>query len=169
VFSHLVTYTVSFFLCVCLHRTVRALCRYDALLKNVTNLHELLDNGHDLPDSPGVQKLLEKMQVDVNYYYDIQADLNSEIEEAVAMLKSAKRWAILKYHAKWVCSGLVLGGSYGLMCYKTGSYVDWRSCTLGGTVVAATIATGLYKLNSSEEQNKVRQILLLIVQVKVYF
>lgn len=107
------------------------------------------------------------MQVDVNYYYDIQADLNSEIEEAIAMLKSVKRWAKLKYHAKWVCSGLVLGGgSYGLMCYKTGSYVDWRSCALGGTTVAATIATGLYKLNSSEEQNKVCEIFLLVVSSK---
>lgn len=153
------------------HITVRALCRYDALLKNVTELHTLLHNAvlnnwRGLPDSPGIQMLLEEMQVDVNRYYEIHDELNAEIEEAVAMLKSVKRWTIVKYHAKWASSGLVLGaGSYGLMCYKTGSWLDWRSWGLGGTVIAVTIAIGLYKLNSPKEQAKVCWILLFVVNV----
>lgn len=91
-------------------------------------------------------------------YDDDNTEPNLDINKAVATLKSVKRWAVSQYLVKWVVEGLVLGaGSYGAMSYKTGSWFDWRSCTLGVTTFAGPIAYGFYKLNSPQEQNKVRE------------
>lgn len=116
----------------------------------------VLDNGRGLPDSPGIKLLLKEMQVDVKYYYYVHAKLNAEINEAVARLKIVESRANVQYIAKWALGGLVLGAgasSYIVMSHETGSWLNWRLCTLGLT--AATTAWGCYRLFSSEEQIKV--------------
>lgn len=143
--------------------------RYLELLTTITNLHQvlhkaILDGNRGLPDTAGIKLLLSEIDINANHYYTIHHQLNSEIDVALATLKSVKFWAIPKFAAKTAGVSVSVGGcTYGLfMVYfhsnegSLTSWRDWRAETLGAV---AAIGTAIYvltkKQSSSETQDKV--------------
>lgn len=149
-----------------LHSTVYALCRHGQLVTDLTNLHNqlmdaLVHKKESLPDSASIQLQFKEKQVQIKYCYIDHAKLNTEINEAIEVLKTDM--SKLQYLNKWAFRKLVIGclTSCCMVWYMTGSWLNWQWFILGAiTVAVAGIAFGLML-----RLLKVRDSLLFITNI----